>query len=403
MKNTSSINMNQLLQAFNTRQPITGLTHQYYKYPAMFSPLFTREIIKIFSEPGDTILDPFMGSGTVLVEAKSLSRHSVGVDISSLATFISNVKTTTYKEHELQEVISWFANIIPKMNCHASHTRPKKWIEAGYLKNMNSLEIWRIRKLIEIALNSVEYIKNKRKENLIRCIILKTSQWALDTKRQIPSANEFRKKLLENSIFITSQASKFSEIIKKNKSLYDIKSKIKSYCSNRSAKGLENEKTLHSFFPPKLIITSPPYPGVHIIYHRWQINSRKETPAPFWIANCNDGMGESVYTMGYRNQKNLKDYFDNIQNTFISLSKICDNTTLVVQLIAFSNPSWQLPKYLATMECSGFKETNIIYSFNSSDKRLWRKVPNRKWYTTQNREMNSSKEVVLFHKLSKIN
>jgi hypothetical protein len=39
----------------------------------------------------------------------------------------------------------------------------------------------------------------------------------------------------------------------------------------------------------KLIVTSPPYPGVHVLYHRWHVDGRRETPAPYWIAGCNDG------------------------------------------------------------------------------------------------------------------
>ncbi len=395
---SENINKEELLNAINTKQQITGHTHQYYKYPAMFSPLFAREVIKKFTKPGDTILDPFMGSGTALVEAKSLSRHSIGLDVSSLATFISTVKTTVCEENELQDVRNWFIKITSKMNCHTSHIRPQKWIKEGYLKNLNTRRIWPIRKLIEIALNSVKYIKNERKEKLVRCIILKTSQWALDTKKTIPSAREFRKKLIDNSIFITSQASKYSNLIESNELI--IHKKIKSFCFNRSSANLEYDDNIKSFLPPKLIITSPPYPGVHIIYHRWQIKSRKETPAPFWIANCKDSMGESSYTLGSRHQKNLKDYFDNIQNIFKSLSKICNKDTLVVQLISFSNPLWQLPKYLATMKQSGFKEVNIVNPNNITDGRLWRKVPNRKWYAKKNEEIHSSKEVVLFHKSS---
>ena len=32
---------------------------------------------------------------------------------------------------------------------------------------------------------------------------------------------------------------------------------------------------------PQLILTSPPYPGVYVLYHRWKIGGRRESPAPF--------------------------------------------------------------------------------------------------------------------------
>lgn len=38
--------------------------------------------IKLFTQPGDTVLDPFIGSGTTVVAAKQLGRYYVGIDIS---------------------------------------------------------------------------------------------------------------------------------------------------------------------------------------------------------------------------------------------------------------------------------------------------------------------------------
>ena len=43
-----------------------------------------------------------MGGGTVLVEASSLGRRSVGIDISGLATFVSKVKTTPLSENDIR-------------------------------------------------------------------------------------------------------------------------------------------------------------------------------------------------------------------------------------------------------------------------------------------------------------
>ena len=42
-----------------------------------------------YSNPGDWVLDQFMGSGTTLVEAKLLNRHAVGVDINPQSVSIS--------------------------------------------------------------------------------------------------------------------------------------------------------------------------------------------------------------------------------------------------------------------------------------------------------------------------
>jgi hypothetical protein len=74
---------------------------------------------------------------------------------------------------------------------------------------------------------------------------------------------------------------------------------------------------------PKLVVTSPPYPGIHVLYHRWQVDGRKEAPFPFLIANKLDGAGSSYYTMGDRQYPELRTYFDNLQANMSSIVRLC--------------------------------------------------------------------------------
>jgi hypothetical protein len=174
----------------------------------------------------------------------------------------------------------------------------------------------------------------------------------------------------------------------------------KILCLHRTAVGLENDARVSSWPAPRLILTSPPYPGVHVLYHRWQIQGRRETAAPFWIANTLDGSGTSYYTFGDRKQKSLAGYYDQALAAFKSLAKIADRHTIVVQMVAFSDPSWQLQKYLGVMEQAGLEEIRMPQLASSADGRLWRTIPNRKWYAYPTRAQSTSQEVVLFHKRS---
>src|SRR5674476_612684 len=96
--------LTKLVEAACDASPIAGLTHNFYRYPARFSPKLVRAAIDAFTEPGDLVLDPFVGGGTTLVEAMASGRHAVGTDISSLATFVSEVKTTLYSDAELDRL-----------------------------------------------------------------------------------------------------------------------------------------------------------------------------------------------------------------------------------------------------------------------------------------------------------
>ena len=51
------------------------------KHLAMFPEELPKRLIKMFSFVGDTVLDPFLGSGTTCLVAKNLNRNSIGYEI----------------------------------------------------------------------------------------------------------------------------------------------------------------------------------------------------------------------------------------------------------------------------------------------------------------------------------
>jgi len=79
-----------------------ALTHQLLRFPAKLHPPLARHLLDEFSEPGDRVLDPFCGSGTVLVEASVSGRHATGVDVDPLSVLLSNVKVTRTEPSRLR-------------------------------------------------------------------------------------------------------------------------------------------------------------------------------------------------------------------------------------------------------------------------------------------------------------
>ncbi len=383
-----------LLSAARDSSPVNGLTHNHYRYPARFSPRFVRAVIELFTEPGDLILDPFMGGGTTLVEALALHRPAIGTDISSLATFVSKVKTTLLSDQDIVRLRDWSKHASQTINIHRPSVETDSWAEIGYQKNLGTQRTWRFRKAIEQALVSASHLQPTHMEEFARCIILRTAQWALDSRRKIPTIQQFRDRIIE---YADDMLEGTLELRQSAMTKTWDQTQPSIICLNRSVIGLDEELPgLQSV--PKLILTSPPYPGIHVLYHRWQVDGRKETPAPFWIANKLDGADAKYYTLGDRKEAELRSYYKNLRAGFRSLRRLCDSSTTLVQLVAFAEPEWQLPQYVDAMRETGFEEVLFPDIDDSDDGRLWRRVPNRRWHADQLGETPSSREVVFIHK-----
>ncbi len=67
-------------------------------YRGNFSPYVPRNLIEMYSEKGDSILDPMVGGGTTLIEAKLLSRNALGLDINPRAVELT-AKALNFNHH----------------------------------------------------------------------------------------------------------------------------------------------------------------------------------------------------------------------------------------------------------------------------------------------------------------
>jgi hypothetical protein len=73
-------------------------THGLFPYRGKFHPQMIKAIINIMGiKPGETILDPMMGSGTVPVEAALMGIDSIGIDASPFCTFMAQAKCDALK------------------------------------------------------------------------------------------------------------------------------------------------------------------------------------------------------------------------------------------------------------------------------------------------------------------
>ena len=80
--------------------------------------------------------------------------------------------------------------------------------------------------------------------------------------------------------------------------------------------------------------------------------------------------GSSYYTMGSRKYPELATYFDNVEASMSSVAKVCDRESTIVQMVAFSEAEWQLPRYIEAMNKVGLSEFFLPELRGNHDGRL---------------------------------
>ena len=79
IKEQSKLSLEEWNQYFTGHWNFSGIRQN--KHLAMFPEELPKRLIKMFSFVGDTVLDPFLGSGTTTLMARNLNRNSIGYEI----------------------------------------------------------------------------------------------------------------------------------------------------------------------------------------------------------------------------------------------------------------------------------------------------------------------------------
>lgn len=114
--------------------------HRLHTYCARFPSEIAESAIKAYSGPGDSVHDPFCGSGTTLTAGLALGRRVVGTDIDRLAGLLSTVKCEPAKAGEYA---TWQAKFDTELDVAfdevARHWPPARSPEPGTLEILDAL------------------------------------------------------------------------------------------------------------------------------------------------------------------------------------------------------------------------------------------------------------------------
>lgn len=365
---------------------ITGKTHNFYKYPACFHPSFSNTVIRNFSEPGDTVIDPFVGGGTSAVEAKFLQRNLIGVDINPIAIFSSKFKTLKLKQKNIEELDDFFNDLISMRLGGVKSCRIREEYRKGIDQSFINL-IGHIKGLI----NNLQSPSSKM---FAKGILLRRSKLVFDNPNISLSRIDFIRSLFWDYEDLVDKHLAYHEECNQMKNELSVDSTYLKIFNGSIADENIIRKVERVSSNVDLLVTSPPYPQKHILYNKWQADGRIENYLPYWIIDSDEIESESYYTMGGRSKSGEKQYYETIEKSFSNVKRVMSTDGLVVQMVAFFDRSRQLRPFLESMSTAGFKEVRNLT--NQFDRRIWRDVPNRKWFNTANKR-KACQEVVLFH------
>jgi hypothetical protein len=197
-----------------------------------------------------------VGGGTTLVEARLAGRSALGSDLNPLAAFVTRVKTHPYADRELDAVRKW-AKVLPELtDLRRKAPSVAEWAAAGYMRNIDGSTLWRVRRLLGLALESLTVLKLGPTQDLARCVVLRTAQWALDMRSDIPTARVLREALTATAEAMVEAASTYARAIQVADATYPNPTHGRTTILEQGLPGL-TERIAGRFPAPRLVLLAP--------------------------------------------------------------------------------------------------------------------------------------------------
>lgn len=258
----------------------TKHVHRLHPYLGKYIPQLVEVLLRKYFVPGQTVFDPFAGSGTTLVQANELGIHSIGCDISAFNVLLAKAKTATYSLERLHyEVLDALKMAQIQMKgdlsrlplfAHLESPQGKQIEASGYLQQ------WYAPQALDQLLAYRDRIENGdyQYKDLLRVILSRsarsarlTTHFDLDFPKR-PQTEPYWCYKHSRTCFPTTDALKFLKRYSE-----DTLKRVRQFAAVRSAAKVEiYHADSRDIALPAIdgVITSPPYLGL-IDYHEQHI------------------------------------------------------------------------------------------------------------------------------------
>lgn len=137
--------LEQALDVTPDEKAVMAHVHGFHSYPARLHPLTASRLIEKLTRAHARVLDPFCGSGTVLVEARLLGRQAFGVDANPLAVELAWLKTRSLPPRRRAELLAAARQV-------AEHAETRRKAKAGPTRRYDAedRELFEVHVLLEL-------------------------------------------------------------------------------------------------------------------------------------------------------------------------------------------------------------------------------------------------------------
>jgi DNA modification methylase len=240
------------------KKSTTYFTHGFHPYPAKYTPQLVHKYLVSFCKHGYTVLDPFCGSGTTIVESAINGMDSVGIDLNPIACIVSKAKSNNYQDYDIRLVDETIAQIrslnttisddvdIPDFPNRSHWFQDNVCVELAKLKSkINSIENENVKDLLLCAFSKI-IVRVSNQDSEVRYTA---------KNKNIPNGTVY-------NIFIETLLG-YVDVLKSNE--YSVLAKAKIFNGDTYS---ELQRFTDNYFD--FVMTSPPYINTfdYYLYHK---------------------------------------------------------------------------------------------------------------------------------------
>lgn len=241
----------------------TKHVHALHPYLGKFVPQLVETFLQRYFRPGACVYDPFVGSGTTLVEANAFGAAAVGCDISAFNALLTRVKTQAYSLATVELALRGALEDTRRSLDEPPVSHPRSsWLGDWYSERALT-DLLAYRAAIDRLPNDVQDVARVVLSRSARSARL-TTHFDLDFPRK-PQRGEYHCHKHRRTCRPVDEAMKFLR-----RYTFDTIQRLRAFAAIRTSCDVwvihDDATTVELPEQPTGIITSPPYPGL-IDYH----------------------------------------------------------------------------------------------------------------------------------------